>query len=114
VGGRVPALKDDEGRPRPDSSSSEVVPLGVEPPAEAPPRRHSGLHGLAITGMSLSALVGIFVLFASIGIGLPDGGRRVAIAIVVGAAIVFLACASTAVFTAARDTYPSRSGETAD
>lgn len=60
--------------------------------------------------MSISALVGICVLFLSIGIGLPAGGRRVATAIVVGTAIVFLACASTAVFTAARDTYPSRSG----
>ena len=91
-----------------------MVPLGVEPPADEPPRPHSGLHGLAIAGMSISALLGIFVLFASIGIGLPEGGRRVATAIVVGAAIVFLACASTAVFTAARDTYPSRDGGTAD
>ncbi len=103
MGGRVPALNDDD-----------VVPLGVEPPAEPPPARPSGLHGLAITGMSVSALVGICVLFLSIGIGLPAGGRRVATAIVVGAAVVFLACASTAVFTAARDTYPSRSGGTAE
>jgi hypothetical protein len=72
------------------------------------------MHGLAITGMSISALVGIFTLFLSTGIGLPDGGRRVAIAIVVGSAIVFLACASTAVFTAARDTYPSKDGERAE
>ena len=99
MGGRVPALSDDE-----------VIPLGVEPPPESPPARPSGLHGLAITGMSISALVGICVLFLSIGIGLPAGGRRVATAIVVGTAIVFLACASTAVFTAARDTYPSRGG----
>ena len=64
--------------------------------------------------MSLSALVGIVVLFLSIGIGLPEGGRRVAIAIVVGSAVAFLACASAAVFTAARDTYPSRGGGTPD
>ena len=87
-----------------------MIPLGIEPPPEPPPARPSGLHGLAITGMSISALVGICVLFLSIGIGLPASGRRVAIAIVVGTAIVFLACASTAVFTAARDTYPSRGG----
>ncbi|HEV2756780.1 MAG TPA: hypothetical protein VG318_13505 [Actinomycetota bacterium] len=101
MGGRVRALNDDD---------AEVVPLGVEkqegPPP--PPRAHSTLHTLAISGMSLSALVGICVLFLSIGIGLPDGGRRASIAIVVGAAVVFLACASTAVFTAARETYPVR------
>lgn len=68
------------------------------------------MHMLAITGMSVSALVGICVLFLSIGIGLPDGGRRVAIGVVVGAAVVFLACASAAVFTAARDTYPGKGG----
>lgn len=103
MGGRVPALSDDPSQPRP-----EVVPIGVEPPPEPPPSRPSGLHGLAITGMSVSALVGIAVLFLSIGIGLPAGPRRASTAIVVGAAVVFLACASTAVFTAARDTYPSR------
>lgn len=58
--------------------------------------------------MSISALVGICVLFLSIGIGLPVGGRRAATAIVVGTAVVFLACASAAVFTAARETYPSK------
>lgn len=105
MGRRVWTLNEDDG---------EVVPLGVEPPPAPPPSRHSGLHGLAITGMSLSALAGICVLFLSIGIGLPAGGRRVAIAIVVGAAVVFLACASTAVFTAARETYPSRGGEGAE
>lgn len=68
------------------------------------------MHSIAVTGMSLSALLGICVLFLSIGIGLPDSGRRVAIAIVVGTAIVFLVCASTAVFSAARDTYPSERG----
>lgn len=95
-------------------SDDQVVPLGVEPPPDPPPARPSGLHGLAVTGMSLSALVGIVVLFLSIGIGLPSGPRRAAIAVVVGAAVVFLACASTAVFTAARETYPSRGGGDAE
>ncbi len=100
MGGRAGALNEDD---------AEVVPLGIEGPAQPPPPlvRHSALHTFAISGMSVSALVGIVVLFLSIGIGLPDGGRRVAIAIVVGAGVVFLACASTAVLTAARDTYPS-------
>jgi peptidoglycan/LPS O-acetylase OafA/YrhL len=97
VGRRVPALSDDD-----------VVALGVEPPPEPPPPRPSGLHGLAITGMSISALLGIVVLFVSIGMGLPSGPRRAAIAVVVGAAALFLTCASIAVFTAARATYPSR------
>ena len=90
------------------------MPLGVEPPVAPPPARPSGLHGAAIAGMSVSALLGICVLFLSIGIGLPASGRRVAIAVVVGTAVVFLACASTAVFTAARDTYPSRGDDTGE
>lgn len=104
MGAGVRALKDD---------GAEVVPLGAErhddPPP--PPRAHSTLHTLAVSGMSLSALVGICVLFLSIGIGLPAGGRRASIVIVVGAAVVFLACASTAVFTAARETYPARASD---
>ncbi|HEX2195930.1 MAG TPA: hypothetical protein VHJ76_03300 [Actinomycetota bacterium] len=101
MGGRVRAVNENAG---------EVVPLGVEKQEEPPPvpRRQSTLHTLAVSGMSLSALVGILVLFLSIGIGLPDGGRRVAIGIVVGSGVAFLACASAAVFTAARDTHPSR------
>lgn len=89
------------------------MPLGVEPVVDPPPPPlpRSTLHSLAVNGMSLSALVGICVLFFSIGVGLPDGGRRVAMAIIVGAVVVFLACASTAVFTAARETYPSRGRE---
>ena len=86
------------------------MPLGVEKQEDPPPppHQHSGLHTFAISGMSISALAGICVLFLSIGIGLPAGGRRAAVAIVVGAAVVFLACASTAVFTAARETYPTK------
>ena len=89
---------------------AEVVPLGIEPAEEpAPPSRQlSGLHTIAISGMSLSALVGICVLFLTISVGLPDGARRATTAIVVGAGIVFLASASTAVFSAARETYPKR------
>lgn len=111
MGREVRALNEQE------DDAAEVVPLGVEKQEEPapPPRRHSTLHMLAISGMSVSALVGIFVLFLSIGIGLPAGGRRGATVVVVGAAIVFLACASTAVFTAARETYPARaSRETHD
>ena len=108
MGGRDRPLNDDE------REDAEVVPLGVEKQEDPPPppRQHSGLHTLAISGMSVSALVGICVLFLSIGIGLPAAGRRVAIAIVVGTAGVFLACASTAVFTAARETYPTKGSGT--
>ncbi|MFN2588068.1 MAG: hypothetical protein ABR613_08120 [Actinomycetota bacterium] len=86
------------------------MPLGVEraEPPPAPPRPQSTLHTIAISGMSLSALIGVVVLFLSIGIGLPAGGRRATTAVVVGSGVVFLACASIAVFTAARETYPSR------
>ncbi len=103
MGGRVRTLNDD-----PDDAT--VVPLGVEKQEDPPPppRQHSPLHMLAISGMSVSALVGICVLFLSIGIGLPPGGRRASTVVVVGAAVVFLACASAAVFTAARETYPTK------
>ena len=105
MGRRVRTLKDNGG---------DIVPLGVEkqPDGAPPPAQRSGLHLLALSGMSISALTGICVLFLSIGIGLPASGRKVVTAIVVGAAVVFLTCASLAVFAAARETYPSKGSGT--
>ena len=63
-----------------------------------------------IGGMAVSALVGVAALFAFITVGWPESVRRYIIALFFFAGIAFLACASAAVFSAARDTYPTRGG----
>ena len=74
-----------------------------EPPlAPSPPGR---LHGLAIAGMGLSALVGVAAVLAFITITWPADMSRYVVAVFLASGVVFLACASTAVFSAARDTY---------
>lgn len=85
-------------------------PAGYEPPPEPPPAPPGRLHGVFIGGMAVSALVGVASIFAFITVGWPDSVRRYIIALFFFAAISFLACASAAVFSAARDTYPTRGG----
>ncbi len=84
-----------------------VVRLPGEPPPEAPPTPPGRLHGLAIAGMGVSALVGIAAVLAFITISWPGDMSRYVVTVFLIAGVVFLACASTAVFTAARDTYRS-------
>ncbi|MDQ3940833.1 MAG: hypothetical protein M3238_05735 [Actinomycetota bacterium] len=85
-----------------------VVPLpGEGPPPEpvvepSPPGR---LHGLAIAGMGISALVGVAAVLAFITISWPRDMSRYVVAVFLGAGLAFLTCASIAVFSAARDTY---------
>lgn len=85
-----------------------VVPLPGDrsvidpPPPPSPPGR---LHGLAIAGMGISAIVGVAAMLAFITVTWPDNLSRVVIAICLLSGLVFLACASTAVLSAARDTY---------
>lgn len=55
--------------------------------------------------MALSALVGIVTIFLFVTVGWPDDTGRYVIAIFFLSMIVFIACASAGVFTAARDTY---------
>jgi hypothetical protein len=76
-------------------------------PVPTPPGR---LHGFAIMGMSVCALVGIVAMLSFVTVRWPDRSGRYVIAVLIGAAIGFLACASAAVFTAARDTYLSPAG----
>lgn len=101
---------------RPDDQDKVVVLPGAssvdpEPRRPSPPGR---LHGLFIAGMALSALMGIVAMFAFITIGWPgDTGRFVIVAFFVSV-VVFLTCASAAVFTAARDTYVERNGNHLD
>lgn len=71
-----------------------------------PPGR---LHGAFIGGMATSALIGTAAMFAFITVGWPEDTQRYVVAVMVVAVVAFLTCASAAVFTAARETYPVRS-----
>jgi hypothetical protein len=90
------------------------LPNEYEPPPPPPPSSPGRLHGLSIGGMAVSALVGVAALFAFITVGWPDPVRRILVVTFFLAGIAFLACASAAVFTAARDTYPGRGGQPLD
>jgi hypothetical protein len=80
--------------------------VGKAPAASRPSR----LHGVAIAGMAAFAVVGILATLAFITVGWPGRiGRYVGGAIFMSV-VGFLACASAAVLTAARDTYVRRPG----
>ena len=66
------------------------------------------MHGAAIVGMALFALLGIGAMLAFITISWPDDTSRYALGVFMVSVIGFLTCASLAVFSAARDTYPRR------
>jgi hypothetical protein len=92
-----------------EPKGEDIVPL----PQEAPPpaRRPTGpgrLHGLAIAGIALSALTGIASMLAFVTIRWPGDSGRYLIAVLFASVIVFVVSASTAVLTAARDTYAGR------
>lgn len=95
----------------------KIVPLpGAHSPAEQPdpPSPPGRLHGFFIAGMAASAFVGIVALFGFITVGWPENVSRLIMGVFFLAGVVFLACASAAVFTAARDTYPSREAKPLD
>ncbi len=85
----------------------DVVRLPAEPPPQpaAPVRRPSRLHGLCIAGMALFAVAGSLATIGFITIGWPGEVGRYLLAVVFASVVGFLACASAAVLTAARDTY---------
>jgi hypothetical protein len=93
-----------------DHDNQKVVSLPGErvatPTAPAPTRSTSALHTAAVAGMALSAFIGIAAMLAFISVRWPGDTGRFVIAVCIGAGISFMACASTAVFSAARDTYP--------
>lgn len=64
------------------------------------------MHGISITGMALSALAGIAAMIAFVTVGWTGAAGHYVVGVVVCAGVGFLAFASIAVFTAARDTYP--------
>lgn len=80
---------------------------GEGPPPEPPhiPSAPGRLHGLAIAGMGVSALIGVAAVLAFITITWPADMSRYVVGIFLVSGVFFLACASTAVFSAARDTY---------
>ena len=90
------------------------LPADFEPPPEPEVTKPGRLHGLFIAGMAVSALVGVAGMFVFITIGWPESVRRYIIALIFLAGIAFLACASAAVLSAARDTYPAQEGKPLD
>ena len=84
-------------------SLREEIPAAVLEPAN-PPAVHSRLYQTGVTGMAVSALIGIAAVLAFITVGWPTGPRRAVVALLVMAAIGFLAFATSAVFAAARET----------
>jgi len=94
------------------ADNQKVVSLPGEqiatPQAPIPTRSTSTLHTAAVAGMALSAFIGIAAVLAFISISWPGDTGRFVIAVCIGAAISFMACASIAVFSAARDSYPRR------
>lgn len=82
-----------------------VVRLPKDPPPAAPPSPPGRLHGLAIAGMAVCALVGIVAMLVFITVRWPGNTGRVMVVAFVLSGLGFLTCASLAVLTAARDTY---------
>ena len=98
------------------AGDDEVVRLDTEtvPPAPPPPSRPSRLHGITITGMALSALVGIASLLAFVTVTWPDGVRRYVVGTLIMSIVGFLTFSAAAVITAARETYVPRGGNERD
>lgn len=85
------------------------LPADYEPEPEPEPSRPGRLHGALISGMALSALVGIATMFAFITVNWSESTRGYVLGVFFASILVFLTCASGAVFAAARDTHPQRS-----
>jgi hypothetical protein len=95
--------------PRGPKGEDDVVPLPHDaPPPASRPTGPGRLHGLAIAGIALSALTGIASMLAFVTIRWPGSSGRYLIAVLFASVIVFVVSASTAVLTAARDTYAGR------
>lgn len=90
----------------PDTDNVVQLPGDPPPPDPTPPPSPPGrIHGAAIAGMGISAIVGVAAVLALITVTWPDSASRVVIGICVLSGLAFLTFASTAVFSAARDTY---------
>ena len=90
------------------SEANNVVPLPGDPlpPEPVPPPTPPGrMHGASIAGMGISAIVGVAAMLAFITINWPGNVGRFVVGICLFSGLAFLAFASMAVFSAARDTY---------
>jgi hypothetical protein len=97
-----------ESRRGPEGEGT-VVPLPHDaPPPAARPTGPGRPHGFAIAGIAVSALAGITSTLAFVTIRWPGSSGRYLIAVLFISVIVFIVSASTAVLTAARDTYVRR------
>ena len=88
--------------------SDNVVSLGKAPVVEPAPvatRPQGALHRAAIAAMTICAIVGILSMLAFITVSWPEESSRYVVAVFIGSGIGFLASASIAVFSAARETY---------
>ena len=74
-------------------------------------KRTRSLHATATTGVAVFAVTGLLALLAFVTVGWPQDTGRYVMAVFIGSVIGVVACASAAVFTAARDTYPGHSDE---
>ena len=98
------------------ADANNVVPLPGDapvhgPPPPSPPGR---MHGSAIAGMGVSAIVGIAAMLAFITVTWPERIARLLIVVCLIAGLTFMTCAALAVFTAARDTYRNGGDAKAD
>jgi hypothetical protein len=64
--------------------------------------------------MAVCALLGIVLVFALITLSWSDDSRRIVIAMLVFTSVAFMASATTAIFAAARGTYPRGGGSHSD
>ncbi len=90
-----------------------VVRLPNEPVREPEPEpsRPGRLHGLSIAGMAVFALIGIAAMITFITVRWPQGTGRYVVMVFVVSGLGFITCASTAVLSAARDTYARQTVE---
>ncbi|HYI44691.1 MAG TPA: hypothetical protein VE174_04425 [Actinomycetota bacterium] len=95
-------------------TKGQVVSLPNDMPSEEPVSPPGRLHGLSIAGMAVSALVGIAALFAFITINWPGSSSRYVMIAFIAAGVAFMTFASTAVLTAARDTYSRERSSTSN
>ena len=100
------------GRAGPDAGANRRnqgvtrLPTSQPLPQPDPPSRPTGLHGAAITSMASSAIVGIILTVALITVDWTSTVRKTMVVVLVLTCVAFLASATTAVFAAARATYP--------
>ena len=99
------------------SDDPNVVPLAATPGPPEPPRvpsRPGRVHGMAIGGMLVFAVLGIVSMLAFITVRWPGDLGRYVMTAFVGSGFGFVFCAIMAVFAAARDTYPQGSARRSD